>query len=207
MTNDVKFRHAGSVQNQKRFHAKRRSAHRDRDALRSPRRGAALPDPARHHRQRQDVHRRQCHPALPAPHADHRAEQDPGGAAVRRDAGHLPGKCRPLLRQLLRLLPARSVHPEHGHLHREGRDHQRPDRSDAPRSNARAPVAARRDHRGKRELYLRHRFGGDVRGSSDRDRQGRGAQTRQPAAEARRHPVRAKRRSTSTAALSGCAAT
>ena len=95
--------------------------------------------------------------------ADHRAEQDAGRPALRRDARSVPGQRRPLLRQLLRLLPARSVHPGDRHLHREGRDHQRPDRSHAPRGHPRAAVATGRHHRRQRELHLRHRLRGDLR--------------------------------------------
>src|SRR5438094_1433897 len=39
-----------------------------------------------------------------------RAQQDPGGTAVRRVQGVLPEERRPVLRLVLRLLPARGVH-------------------------------------------------------------------------------------------------
>ena len=155
--------------------------------------GETQPDAARHHRQRQDVHGRQRHPALQTADADHRAEQDARGAALRRDAGALPGQRGRVLRQLLRLLPARGVHPDDRHVHREGRDHQRPDRSHAPRGDARAPLARRRDHRRQRQLHLRHRLGRELPRPADRDRQGRGAPARRAPAAAGRHPVRAQR--------------
>ena len=72
----------------------------------------------------------------PAPDADHRAQQDAGAAALRRVQGAVPRQRRPLLRQLLRLLPARGVRPVDRHVHREGLDDQRRDRPHAPRGDA-----------------------------------------------------------------------
>ena len=43
------------------------------------------------------------------------------------------------------------------HVHREGLDHQRGDRSHAPRGDARGPVAPRRHHRRVGVVHLRHR--------------------------------------------------
>ena len=54
-----------------------------------------------------------------------RAEQDARRAALRRDAGALPEERGRVLRQLLRLLPARGVRPVERHVHRQGRHHQR----------------------------------------------------------------------------------
>ena len=87
-----------------------------------------------------------------------RAEQDARGAALRRDARALPGERRRVLRQLLRLLPARGVHPVDRHVHRQGRDHQRPDRPDAPLGDA-SRSSSRRDVIivASVELHLRHR--------------------------------------------------
>ena len=56
---------------------------------------------------------------------------------------------------LLRLLPARSLHPAHRHLHREGRADQRGDRPAAPGGHLGSLLAARRDHRGLGLLHLR----------------------------------------------------
>ena len=102
--------------------------------------------------------------------ADHGAEQDAGGAAVRRDARAVSRQRRRVLRQLLRLLPARGVHPDERHLHREGRDHQRADRSHAARGDALAAVAPRRDHRRPVSLHLRHRLGREVPRAAHRPR-------------------------------------
>ena len=60
-----------------------------------------------------------------------------------------------LLRQLLRLLPARGVHPAARHLHREGRLDQRGDRPAAAGGHQFAGEPARRDHRGQRLVHLR----------------------------------------------------
>ena len=43
--------------------------------------------------------------------------KDPGRPAVHRVPGVFPGKCGGILRQLLRLLPARGLYPQHRHLH------------------------------------------------------------------------------------------
>ena len=78
------------------------------------------------------------------PDARPRPQQDPGRPALRRVQGVLPAQRRRVLRLLLRLLPARGLHPAHRHLHREGRRHQRGDRQAAPRRHARA-ASSRRD--------------------------------------------------------------
>ena len=86
-----------------------------------------------------------------------RAQQDAGRAALLRAQGVLPGERGRVLRLLLRLLPARGLHPAHRHVHREGRGHQRGDRQAAACGHAVAVHAARRDHRRQRELHLRPR--------------------------------------------------
>ena len=63
-----------------------------------------------------------------------------------------------VLRLLLRLLPARGLHPAVGHLHREGSDDQRGDRPAAALRHAQPVRAARRDHRGLGLLHLRPRL-------------------------------------------------
>ena len=60
-----------------------------------------------------------------------------------------------LLRQLLRLLPARGVHPAARHLHREGRLDQPGDRPAAAGGHQRPGQPPRRDHRGQRLVHLR----------------------------------------------------
>ena len=69
----------------------------------------------------------------------------------------LPRQRHPLLRQLLRLLPARGVRPLDRHVHREGLAHQRRDRPHAPRGDVRAAHPARRADRRLGLLHLRHR--------------------------------------------------
>ena len=95
-------------------------------------------------------------------HAHSRPQQDARCPALRRDARALPRERGRVLRQLLRLLPARGVHPVDRHVHRQGRDHQRPDRPDAPLGDRRAPLAPRRHHRRERQLHLRHRQRGEL---------------------------------------------
>ncbi len=56
---------------------------------------------------------------------------------------------------LLRLLPARGLHPPLGHLHREGLADQRGDRSSAPGGNIVAAQPARCGHCGLRFMHLR----------------------------------------------------
>ena len=66
-----------------------------------------------------------------------------------------PAQRGPLFRQLLRLLPARSLHPAARHLHRERRLDQSGDRPPAAGRHQRAGQPARRDHRGQRLVHLR----------------------------------------------------
>ena len=71
-----------------------------------------------------------------------------------------PEQRRRVLRQLLRLLPARGLRPGAGPLHREGLLDQRRDRPAAPRRH-RVPVRPRgRDHRRLGLLHLRDRLAG-----------------------------------------------
>ena len=94
-----------------------------------------------------------------APEADARAgpQQDPGGPAVQRVPRLLPPQRGRVLRQLLRLLPARGLPAAQRHVHREGLVAQRRDRQAAPRRDPRPLRAPRRDHRGQRQLHLRPR--------------------------------------------------
>ena len=100
-----------------------------------------------------------------AQQADARAgpQQDAGRPAVRRVPRVLPGQRGRVLRQLLRLLPARGVPAPQRHLHREGLVAQRRDRPAAPRRDARPVRAARRDHRRQRLVHLRPRRAGRLR--------------------------------------------
>ena len=72
-----------------------------------------------------------------------------------RVQGVLPPQRRPLFRQLLRLLPARGVHPAARHLHRERRLDQPADRPAAAGGHQRPGQPPRRDHRGQRLVHLR----------------------------------------------------
>ena len=92
----------------------------------------------------QDVLHRQRHRTDPATDAGPEPQQDPRLPALQRVQGVLPGQPRRVLRQLLRLLPARGVHPLQRHLHREGPRHQRGDR-EAALSATSALLSGRRD--------------------------------------------------------------
>ena len=127
------------------------------------RRGEQRPGAARRHRLGQDLHHGARHRQRAAADADPRAQQDPGRAALRRDEGVLPEQRRRVLRQLLRLLPARGLRPAHRHLHREDLGDQRADRPDAPLGDAGAARARRRDHRRLGLLHLRHRLARGLR--------------------------------------------
>ena len=70
----------------------------------------------------------------------------------------LPAQRRPLLRQLLRLLPARGLHPPARHLHREGRLDQREHRPPAPGRHQRPGQPRGRHHRRQRLVHLRPRL-------------------------------------------------
>ena len=75
-----------------------------------------------------------------------------------------PQQRRRILRQLLRLLPARGLHPAHRHVHREGFQQQRGDRAAAALDHELAVRAARRDRGRQRVVHLRHRQQGGLRG-------------------------------------------
>ena len=158
-----------------------------------PRQGPPAPGPARRHGHRKDTTDRlddrepQQADARPGP------QQDPRRPALRRVPRVLPGERGRVLRQLLRLLPARGVPPAHRHLHREGLVAQRRDRPAAPRRHPRPVRAAGRHHRRQRQLHLRAGCARRLR----RDR---------PEA-ARRRAVPARRRSCATSSTSSTSAT
>ena len=94
----------------------------------------------------------------PAAGAGDRAQQDAGRAALQRVPRVLPRERSRVLRQLLRLLPARGLRPGAGPLHREGLVDQRRDRPAAPRRHRLAVRPQGRDHRRLRLLHLRDRL-------------------------------------------------
>ena len=128
--------------------------------------GRPVPDAARHHRVGQELHDRQRDRAGAAAHAGARAEQVAGRAARGRVPRVLPEEPGRVLRLLLRLLPARGVHPVDRHVHREGQLDQRRDRPAAPLGHERAAHPPRRDHRRVGLGDLRPRLARDVRASS-----------------------------------------
>ena len=117
---------------------------------------------ARRHRERQDLHAGQRHRPAPAARPGDLAQQDAGRPALQRVQVVLPGERRRVLRLLLRLLPARGLHPAVGHLHREGRARQRRDRPHAPLRHHLALRAAGRGGGGLGVVHLRHRRARDV---------------------------------------------
>ena len=100
---------------------------------------------------------------------------------------------RRVLRQLLRLLPARSLHPGDRHVHRERSDDQRRDRPHAPVGHAVALRAPRRDHRRQRVVHLRPGFARGVLRHAAAARARPDDRPRGDPAQARRDPVRAQR--------------
>ena len=104
--------------------------------------GPCAPDAARRDRLGQDLHDRERDREDPEADAGARAEQDAGGAALWRVQGILPAQRGRVLRQLLRLLPARGVRAFERHVHREGCLDQRAHRADAPFGDEGAAVAA-----------------------------------------------------------------
>ncbi len=159
-----KIRGRPSAGDQIRFRAQGRPAAGDRAAGRGHPAPRPQPGAARRHRLGQDLHHGQGDRGHPAPGPDHGAQQDAGGPALRRVPQLLPGQCGRVFRELLRLLPARSLCAAHRHLYREGILHQRADRPHAPFGHALAARARRRDHRGLGVVHLRHRLGRDLFG-------------------------------------------
>ena len=137
--------------------ARRRPARGDRQAVRRPRRRPRLPDAARRHRLRQDLHDGERDRAPRPAGARPRAEQDARGAAVLRVPRVLPRERGRVLRLVLRLLPARGLRPVARSLHREGLEHQRAHRADAALGDEVAARARGRGDRRHRVVHLRHR--------------------------------------------------
>ena len=104
-----------------------------------------------------------------------------------------PGQRRRVLRQLLRLLPARSLRAGDRLVHREGSDDQRRDRSHAAVGDAVALRAPRRHHRRQRVVHLRPRLAGGVLRHAAAARARAAHRPRADPAQAGRDPVRAQR--------------
>ncbi len=110
-----------------------------------------------------------------------------------RVQGVLPAQRRRLFRQLLRLLPARGLHPAARHLHRERRLDQPADRPPAAGGHQRPGQPPRRDHRGQRFLDLRPGLAGGLPLDDRRAVGGPRGGSRPRAGQAGRDPVRAER--------------
>ena len=171
------------------------------------RRGDRHVGAARRHRHRQERDHGLAGRAAAAADAGARAQQDalrPAGQGVpRADAAQRGG----VLRLLLRLLPARGVHPADRHLHREGLLDQRGGRAAAALGHDVAADPARRDRGGHRLGDLRPGHAGGVPRPLG---QGRGRRRRSTATSCCAGWSRSSTRATtwrSTAARSGSAAT
>ena len=142
----------------------------------------ALPDAPGRHRHRQDLHGRQRHRPARQADAGAVAQQDAGGPALQGVPRLLPAQRRPLLRQLLRLLPARSLHPAARHLHRKRRPDQREHRPPAPGRHQRPGQPRGRHHRRQRLVHLRPGFAQRLQAHDGPPRQGRDGRPRRAAA-------------------------
>ena len=176
-----------------RLRARGRSAAGHRASRRAGGGGGAPQRAPRHHRERQDLHPRQPDQPAPAARPGDLAQQDPGRPALQRVQVVLPRVRRRILRVLLRLLPARGLHPAVGHLYREGRAHQRRDRPDAALRHHLALRAAGRGDRGVGVLHLRHRRAGDLPGHARVGGDGADGEPGRAGTGPGRHPVRAER--------------
>ena len=98
-----------------------------------------------------------------------------------RVQGVLSAQRGALLRQLLRLLPARGVHSAARHLHRERCLDQRGDRPPAAGDDQRAGQPAGCDHRGQRVVHLRLGLAGRLQGDDGRPARRRNGRPRRRA--------------------------
>ena len=153
-----------------------------------------LPDPARGDRHRQDPHRRARRRAGAKADAGDRPQQDPGRPALQRVPRVLPAQRGRVLRQLLRLLPARGLPADVRHLHREGQLDQRRHRPAAARRHGCAVLAARRADRCLGVVHLRHGLAGELRADGAVPGGRRRAAARGDAREAGLDPVLPQRR-------------
>ena len=167
----------------------RRPAHSHRrsgapGAPRRPQHGAAGRD-----RHRQERHDRLAHREAAAAGPRDRSQQDPVRSArqgVPRADAQQRGR---ILRQLLRLLPARGLYRADRHLHREGLVGQRGGRAAAALGHDVAAHPPRRDRGGDRQRDLRPGHAAGIPGAGRPGQGRRGGRSRQAAAPAGRHPV------------------
>ena len=155
----------------------------------------------------QERHDRVADRAAAAAGAGARAQQDPVRPArqgVPRAAAAQRGG---VFRQLLRLLPARGLHPADRHLHREGLVDQRGGRAAAALGHDVAADPARRHRGGDGERHLRPGDAAGVPGPVGPGRGRPGGRPGQAAAAAGRHPVHAERHGLPARARSGSGAT
>ena len=129
----------------------------------------------------------------PAPGARDRAQQDARRPALQRVPGVLPGERGRVLRLLLRLLPARGLHPAGRSLHREGLVAERRHRPAAAVGHVLAHDPARRRRRRVGLVHLRARLSRGVARARADPGGGGGAGPRRRPPEADREPVRPQR--------------
>ena len=103
--------------------------------------------------------------------------------------------------ELLRLLPAGGVPAALRHLHREGLQPERGDRQAPPRGHQGPVRAARRDHRGVRQLHLRPGRPRRLRRNGAAAEGGRAVSARRRSASSRGPPVPAQRPGTPALAV------
>ena len=139
--------------------------------------------------------------------ARHGAQQDAGRPALPGVPPVLSAQRRRVLRQLLRLLPARGLRAGDRLVHREGSHDQRRDRSDAAVGDPVAVRAARRRHRRVGVLHLRPGIARGVLRHAAAARARAAPRPRADPAQAGRDPVPSGTTTTSGAAPSGSAAT
>ena len=131
---------------------------------------------------------------LQPPRAHPRAQQDPRRAALPRVQTLLPHQRRRVLRLLLRLLPARGLHPLRRPLHREGSHHQRGARQAPPLRHPLPLRTPRLHHRLLRLLHLRPRLARSLLRHAAAPRKRPEDQARRHHPPPRRNPLRAQRR-------------
>ena len=159
------------------------------------------------HGDRQDAHHGPRHRPVEAPRARHVAQQDARRAALRRAQVAAAGQRGRVLRLLLRLLPARGVHPRHRHLHREGRLDQRGHRAAAPARHLVADRAAGRGRGRVGVVHLRPRQSGRLPRPHAAPRSRRGGARASGSCAAWSTSFTSATTSPSSGASSGCAAT